>query len=154
MKRPLLVLVSALAALTAVWFTALGAMACYGALTGADNPVSQMRDMMGGMHGGMGGMMAGGDNTSNAPLSIGGMDESVATRDFAFSPGNLQVPVGARVTWTNYDDAPHTATADGGAWDTGTLTRGQRASIAFDRAGAYAYYCTVHPAMKARIVVQ
>ena len=150
MKHPLLILVPALAALTAVWFAAFGAMACYGALTGADNPVSQMWDMMGGMRG----MMGGGENTSNAPLSIGGMDESVATRDFAFSPGNLQVPVGARVTWTNYDDAPHTATADGGAWDTGTLTRGQRASIAFDRAGAYAYYCTVHPAMKARIVVQ
>jgi plastocyanin len=114
-------------------------------------------------HWGMGGwgmndhmqrMMGGGTNSSNAPLSVGTKTESVAVRDFAFAPGNLQVPAGAAVTWTNYDDAPHTATAKDESWDTGILNKGDTKTITFDKAGDYEYYCTVHPAMIARLTVQ
>jgi len=108
--------------------------------------------MMGSGH--MNGMMGGGVNSSNAPLSVGTSSESVAMRDFAFTPGNLQVPVGATVTWTNYDTAPHTATAKDGSWDTGTLTNGDTKTLTFDKAGDYAYYCRFHPNMVARLTVK
>jgi plastocyanin len=98
-------------------------------------------------------MHGGGVDTSNAPATTGGAIESVEIRDFLFTPGNLQVPVGAKVTWTNYDDAPHTATAKDGSWDTGILNKGQAATITFDKAGDYMYYCKVHPNMVARITV-
>ena len=67
---------------------------------------------------GIGGMghMGGGANTSNAPVSVGSASESIAIRGFGFAPGNLQVPVGATVTFTNYDDAPHDATAKDRGW--------------------------------------
>jgi plastocyanin len=107
-----------------------------------------------GMHGHMQGMMGGGTNSSNAPLSVGSKTGSVAIRDFAFAPGNLQVPAGATVTWTNYDDAPHTATAKDGSWDTGILNKGERNAITFDQAGEYEYYCKVHPNMIARLTVR
>ena len=106
------------------------------------------------MRGHMGRMMGGGQNTSGAPLVIGGTSEPVTIRDFAYAPGNLQVPVGATVRWTNYDDAPHTASAKDGDWDTGTLNKGQSSSITFPVAGDYTYYCKIHPSMVACLVVK
>lgn len=99
-------------------------------------------------------MMGGGTDSSNAPLSVGTKTESVAIRDFAFAPGNLQVPIGATVTWTNYDGAPHTATAKDGNWDTGIFNKGEKKAITFDQPGEYQYYCKVHPNMVARLTVQ
>ena len=107
-----------------------------------------------GMGGHMGHMMGGGTNTSNAPVTTGSSAESVAIRDFAFSPGNLEVPGGAKVTFTNYDDAPHTATAKDGTWDTGILNKGESKTLTFDKVGDYTYYCTVHPSMVARLQVR
>jgi plastocyanin len=107
-----------------------------------------------GMNGHMQRMMGGGTNSSNAPLSVGSKTESVAIRNFAFATGNLQVPVGATVTWTNYDDVPHTATAKDGSWDTGLLNKGDTKTITFDKAGEYEYYCKVHPNMVARLTVK
>jgi len=99
-------------------------------------------------------MMGGGTNSSGAPLTAGSKAESVAIRDFTFAPGNLQVPAGATVTWTNSDDAPHTATSKDGSWDTGILNKGDSETITFDKAGDYEYYCKVHPNMIARLTVQ
>ena len=101
-----------------------------------------------------GGHMATGANTSSAPVSVGSAAQSVAIRDFAFGPGNLQVPVGATVTFTNYDAAPHSATAKDGSWDTGSLNRGESKTITFDKPGDYTYYCEVHPSMVARLQVR
>lgn len=105
-------------------------------------------------HDGMGGMMStGGQDTSNTSPTRGATAESVEIQDFAYTPGNLEVPVGATVTWTNYDDAPHTATDVDGSWDTGMLNKGESASVTFDQPGDFTYYCVVHPDMKARIRV-
>lgn len=107
-----------------------------------------------GMDDHMGRMMGGGSNTSNAPVAIGSTSEGVTIRDSTFTPGNLQVPVGARVTWTNSDDAPHSATAKDRTWDTGILSKGESKTLTFDKAGDYIYYCTVHPSMVARLRVR
>ena len=99
-------------------------------------------------------MMGGGADTSGAEVTQGTTQEPVQIRDFAFTPGNLQVPTGATISWTNYDSAPHSATAEDGTWDTGLLDKNQRTSVTFDTPGDYAYYCTVHPDMKARLQVR
>jgi plastocyanin len=106
------------------------------------------------MRGHMGRMMGGGQNTSGAPLAVGGTSEPVTIRDYAYTPGNLQVPVGATVRWTNYDDVPHTASAKDGDWDTGTLNKGDNGSITFRVAGDFTYSCKIHPSMVARLVVK
>ena len=106
------------------------------------------------MRGHMGRMMGGGQNTSGAPLAIGSTSEPVTIRNSAYSPGNLQVPVGATVTWTNDDDVPHSATARDGSWDTGLLNKGESKSITFDKPGDYEYYCKVHPNQIARLTVR
>ncbi len=108
--------------------------------------------MMGNGH--MQGMMGGGTNTSNATPSVGTKSATVEMRNFAFSPGNLQVPVGATVTFTNDDSVPHTATSRDGSWDTGLLNKGESKTITFDKPGDYEYYCKVHPNQIARLTVQ
>ncbi|MBA4180572.1 MAG: hypothetical protein C0506_08300 [Anaerolinea sp.] len=109
--------------------------------------------MMGGGH--MGGMMGGGGrNASGDAARQGTAAETIAIEDFAYSPGNLQIPVGGTVTWTNRDSAPHSATDTGRAWDTGVLGRGKSATLTFPTAGTFDYFCTIHPNMKARLVVQ
>ena len=103
---------------------------------------------------GMGQMMGGGRNSASDPGTQGALSQAVVIAGFAYAPGNLQLPVGATVTWTNKDSAPHSASAADGSWDTGLLRQGQSASHAFDRAGTYEYYCSVHPNMKAKVVVR
>jgi plastocyanin len=99
-------------------------------------------------------MMSGGTNSSNAPQTSGSKTESVSIRDFTFTPGNLRVPAGATVTWSNDDSVPHTATSTDGSWDTGTLNTGESKAITFDKAGDYLYSCKVHPNMQARVEVR
>jgi plastocyanin len=72
---------------------------------------------------------------------------------FTFSPEALEVPVGTTVTWVNHDESPHTATAEDGAFDTGSLHRGERAGVTFDAPGAHRYACAFNPGIVATIVV-
>ncbi len=77
----------------------------------------------------------------------------VEIRKFRFDPDRLSVRPGDTVTWTNRDIAPHTATARDGGWDTGTLQRGESATIAVEPGMAADYYCRHHPMMKAALSV-
>ncbi len=95
-----------------------------------------------------------GRNTSGSPLVRGGSQSTVSIEDFAFEPGNLEVPVGTTVTWTNRDSAPHDATSRDGSWETETLSDGESGSVTFDAAGEFDYYCIIYPSMKAHLSVK
>jgi plastocyanin len=73
--------------------------------------------------------------------------------DFAFSGGTMSVQVGTTVTWVNQGAVNHTATGDGGSFDTGTIAPGGSASITFDTPGTYSYFCSIHPNMTGTITV-
>lgn len=66
----------------------------------------EMSGMMRGDH--MGRTMGGGRDTSGGAARQGTATETIVIEDFAYSPGNLQVPVGARVTWTTIATARRT----------------------------------------------
>lgn len=98
--------------------------------------------------------MGRGKNTSNdAVVRVDG-DAKVSIRGFSFSPGNLEIPVGATVTWTDEDSSTHDATARDDAWSTDRLSEGESDTLTFDAPGEYEYYCSIHPSMKARLVVR
>lgn len=78
---------------------------------------------------------------------------TVKITDFAFSPANLTIAAGDSVVFVNEDGAPHTATADNGGFDTGRLSRGQSATLTFNAAGTFSYFCAVHPHMKGSITI-
>lgn len=99
-------------------------------------------------------MHGGGRDTASDPVVRGGTAASVRIEDFAFEPGNLEVPVGATVTWTNHDSAPHDAKARNGDWRTDQLSDAESDTLTFTSPGTFEYYCSIHPGMKARLVVR
>jgi LPXTG-motif cell wall-anchored protein len=78
---------------------------------------------------------------------------SVTISDFKFEPKKITVSVGTTVTWTNDGPTAHTATADDGTFDTGTLLKGASGPYKFTKAGTYNYHCTPHPFMTATVTV-
>ena len=83
-------------------------------------------------------------------------EHQVVIDNFAFSPRTLTVSVGAKVTWVNRDDVPHTATAKGKprAFHSGTLDTDGQYSFVFKQPGTYDYFCAVHPHMTGKIIVK
>lgn len=79
--------------------------------------------------------------------------DKVEIIDFAYDPDPVTVQVGGKVTWLNQDSAPHTATAEDGSFDTGTLEEGKLKSETFKQAGTYAYICEIHPDMHGTVEV-
>jgi plastocyanin len=74
--------------------------------------------------------------------------------NFVFGPQTLTVPVGATVTWTNKDDIPHTSVSTDGVFKSKVLDTDEKFSYTFTKAGTYPYYCTIHPKMTGKVVVQ
>ena len=84
----------------------------------------------------------------------GSLKEDVTISGYAFSPATIHIKVGGKVTWTNQDQVAHTATADGGSFDTKLISQGKSATVTFDKAGTYPYHCTPHPNMKGTVIVE
>src|SRR5690349_14361917 len=78
----------------------------------------------------------------------------VDIKDFKYGPAQLTVPAGTRVTWTNHDEEPHTITSAGGTFTSTGLSHEETFSQTFTRPGTYAYFCALHPQMKATVVVR
>jgi len=88
-----------------------------------------------------------------APAAVAA-DTGVDIAGFAFSPQAITIKIGDTVTWSNADAQSHTATADDGAWDTGTIAGNSSKSITFNSAGTFAYHCKIHRAMTATLVIE
>jgi plastocyanin len=80
--------------------------------------------------------------------------ETVEIVDLDFQPGEIEVAAGGSVTWTNTGVAPHTATADDGAFDSRQLDSGERFTQTFASPGRFAYACAIHPSMTGVVVVR
>jgi amicyanin len=74
--------------------------------------------------------------------------------NFKFGPEALTVPVGTTVTWTNRDDIPHTVVSTEGVFKSKVLDTDEKFSFTFAKAGAYDYFCSIHPKMVGKVVVQ
>lgn len=99
--------------------------------------------------GGYGGSNNGGSNNGGGNSN----GNSVAIQGFAFSESSLSVKSGTTVTWTNNDQTSHTVTADDASFDSGNIAPGGKYTHTFNAAGTIAYHCSIHPTMKAKVVV-
>jgi plastocyanin len=84
---------------------------------------------------------------------------TVQIEDFLYDRAAITVTVGAKITFSNRDSAPHTATTGAspnadGVFDTGTLTKGQSKAVSVTKPGTFAYYCAIHPFMKGTVTVR
>ena len=102
---------------------------------------------------GIAGMGAGtGSFTASAQQKPETME--VKIDNFSFGPETLAVPVGTTVTWTNRDDIPHTVVSTEGVFKSKVLDTDEKFSFTFSKAGSYPYFCSIHPKMTGKVVVQ
>lgn len=100
------------------------------------------------------------DSSRDSTAGSSGVDgssggTSVSIEDFAYEPAGIAVPQGTKLTFTNHDSSPHTATStEAGAFETGTIKEGKTDSVTLDEPGTFAYYCAFHPFMKGKLVVE
>jgi len=76
--------------------------------------------------------------------------------NFSFGPPALTVSVGTTVTWTNHDDIPHTVVSadDPKVFKSKVLDSDEKFSFKFEKAGTYPYFCSIHPKMTGKVIVQ
>jgi plastocyanin len=74
--------------------------------------------------------------------------------NFSFGPATLTVPVGTSVAWTNRDDIPHTVVSTDGVFKSKVLDTDEKFSFTFSKAGTYPYFCSIHPKMTGKVIVQ
>jgi plastocyanin len=101
----------------------------------------------------------GSDKTSeaggNGPAPSGEAVRAAKIRivEFFYDPDPVTIQAGGKITWQNEDPASHTATAEDGSFDTGTIEQGKIKSETFKDPGTYAYVCTIHPQMHGTVEV-
>ena len=80
---------------------------------------------------------------------------NIEISNFAFNPSEIKIKKGETVVWINRDSAPHTVTSDSGnEINSPQLSNEQVYSHSFSNTGTFNYYCSVHPSMKATVIVE
>ena len=79
--------------------------------------------------------------------------------DICYIPSNIVVEKGKSVTWLNEDSSFHSVTSGfypepSGLFDSGHLDPYQYYTLSFDELGTSDYFCTLHPWMKAQVIVE
>jgi len=105
---------------------------------------------------------AGGENGAPTSIPLPGGVQAIATgqqvdiNNFDFSPMSLTIEAGARVTWTNHDDIPHTVVSSDNppVFKSPPLDTDDAFSVTFAKPGTYTYFCSVHPKMVGTIIVR
>ena len=78
----------------------------------------------------------------------------VKVDNFSFSPQTITIAAGTTVIWTNRDDIPHTVVSDDKVFKSKVLDTDEKFTYTFDKAGNFPYFCSVHPKMTAKVIVQ
>jgi plastocyanin len=91
-----------------------------------------------------------------AAVPKGPQTHTIVVREIKFQPAVLTVKVGDTVEWRNDDIVPHTATstAQPKKFDSGILPVGSSWKYVVTKRGTYFYTCTLHPNMKAELIVR
>ncbi len=97
-------------------------------------------------------------DTAGEPEADGVATDTVEVRNIAFEPADIEVEVGTTVTWVNEDIVNHTVTSGpagepDGMFDEPLSSGGDDATITFDDAGTFDYYCDLHRNMIGSVTV-
>jgi len=81
--------------------------------------------------------------------------DRIEIKDFAFNPQTITVKSGAKVTWINRDEEPHTIVSVEKQFKKSTaLDTDQEFTITAGTPGTYNYFCSVHPKMTGIIIIE
>lgn len=96
--------------------------------------------------------------STTQPQATGGTattPDTITIKNFAFTPMDLTVTPGTKITVRNDDTATHTLTASNKSFDTGDIAPGATATItAPTKPGEYAYLCDIHQFMQGTLTVK
>ena len=89
---------------------------------------------------------------------IGPKEEAAETAikidNFTFTPATITVPVGSTIRWTNHDDIPHNVVSEDKSFKSKAMDTDENFSYTFTKPGTYSYFCSIHPKMTGKVVVQ
>lgn len=86
--------------------------------------------------------------TFAAPLAaLGASTKTVDILADSYDPKTFSVEAGTTVVFKNTSSFPHTATADGGSFDTGMISPGATKSVTLKKSGTFAFHCQFHGAV-------
>jgi plastocyanin len=74
--------------------------------------------------------------------------------NFSFTPQDIKVKAGTTITWTNRDDIPHTVVSTDQAFKSKALDTDDKFTTTLTKSGTYTYFCSIHPKMTGKIVVE
>ena len=79
--------------------------------------------------------------------------------DSCYIPSEISIKTGDSITWKNQDVAFHSVTSGSydepsDLFDSGHLDPDEPFTLTFDENGVYDYFCTLHPWMKGKIIVE
>ncbi|HKM67314.1 MAG TPA: cupredoxin family copper-binding protein [Candidatus Acidoferrum sp.] len=94
-------------------------------------------------------------SADEATQKAAGSTSQVKIDNFTFAPGAVTVPAGTTVQWVNRDDIPHTVVSeDKSTFKSKALDTDDNYSYMFTKPGTYTYFCSIHPKMTGKVVVQ
>lgn len=97
------------------------------------------------------GLLLGAGGVTAAPK---GAVHTVVIEGMQYSPATLEVNAGDTVIWKNKDPYPHTATSTEGGFDSGEIPATRNWKFTAKKRGTFSYLCTLHPTMKATLVIK
>ena len=89
-----------------------------------------------------------------SPAGAKSMTHTVDIEALQFSPPNLKVKAGDTVIWKNKDPFPHNVTAENKGFRSEDIQSGRSWKFKAGKKGLFPYVCTLHPTMKAVLVVK
>jgi plastocyanin len=91
--------------------------------------------------------------TAAVGTAVAAETHTVVMDGVKFVPESLTVNRGDTIVWQNKDPFPHTVTAKG-AFDSHDIAAGKSWKYTARKSGEFAYVCTLHPNMKATLIVK
>ena len=77
-------------------------------------------------------------------LPVSAASSTVEAQDNKFAPVTISAAAGDTLVFKNTGQAPHTATAKDGSFDTGNINPGESKTVTLSGAGAVKYVCKYH----------
>ena len=89
-----------------------------------------------------------------ASSEAGASGVEITIDNFSFTPVTVTVKTGTPITWKNRDDIPHTVVSNDNLFKSKALDTDDKFSFTPTKPGTYSYFCSLHPKMTAKVVVE
>ncbi len=93
-------------------------------------------------------------STVQKSVAAGPPTVDVKIDNFSFTPATLTVKAGTQIIWTNGDDIPHTVVSEDQSFKSKVLDTDEKFTFTASKPGTYSYFCSIHPKMTGKVVVE